>query len=322
MDEDNNSTLMCANCGKGEECSGDLKSCTACKMVKYCNRDCQIAHRPQHKKACKKRATELHDEALFNEPPPPEDCPICCLPLPFDIIHTMFQSCCGKTICSGCIYAMIQDAAKRGKKREEAGICAFCRAPHANSDEDYLKRIENLTDNAVAFYALAGVYAAGSMGLPQDWVKANELHLKAGELGHVDGYYHLGNAYDDGNGVEVDKGKAKHYWELAAMGGNVHARYNLGYTEAKAGNNRRAMKHVMISARTGHDESLDKVKSGFKNGTVTKDEYEGTLRAYHNSQLETKSDMRDQVTALKSGFWSSIKDECEGALRNQMGNGY
>ena len=53
---------ICANCGKGEESSGDLKACTACKMVKYRNRECQIAHRPQHKKLCKKRAAELHDK--------------------------------------------------------------------------------------------------------------------------------------------------------------------------------------------------------------------------------------------------------------------
>jgi len=50
---------ICANCGKGEEESDNLKTCTACKLVKYCNRDCQIAHRSQHKKACKKRAAEL-----------------------------------------------------------------------------------------------------------------------------------------------------------------------------------------------------------------------------------------------------------------------
>jgi len=52
-------TSTCANYGKGEEESNNLKSCVACKMVKYCNRDCQIAHRPMHKKACKKRAAEL-----------------------------------------------------------------------------------------------------------------------------------------------------------------------------------------------------------------------------------------------------------------------
>ena len=75
---------LCANCGKGEESAGDLKACTACKMVKYCNRDCQIAHRLQHKKACKKRAAELHDDALFKDPHPREDCPICMLPLPID----------------------------------------------------------------------------------------------------------------------------------------------------------------------------------------------------------------------------------------------
>ena len=81
---DDNIMTMCANCGKGEEGSDCLKACAACMMVKYCNRNCQIAHRPQHKKACKKRAAELHEEALFKEPPPPEDCPICFLPLPFE----------------------------------------------------------------------------------------------------------------------------------------------------------------------------------------------------------------------------------------------
>ena len=83
MDDADNLTTTCANCGKkGEENTGDLKACTACKLVKYCNRDCQIAHRPLHKKACKKRAAELHDEALFKEHPHTDDCPICFLTLP------------------------------------------------------------------------------------------------------------------------------------------------------------------------------------------------------------------------------------------------
>ena len=77
---DNIQPLSCANCGKGDESAGNLKACTACKMVKYCNRDCQIAHRPQHKKACKKRAAELHDEALFKPSLLPEDCPFTVYP--------------------------------------------------------------------------------------------------------------------------------------------------------------------------------------------------------------------------------------------------
>src|SRR6056300_1433847 len=103
-------TTNCANCGKGEESSGDLKSCTACKMVKYCNRECQIAHRPQHKRACKKRAAELHDEALFKEPPPQYgDCPICFLCLPTMDSGRRYYSCCGKILCSGCAHAPVFD---------------------------------------------------------------------------------------------------------------------------------------------------------------------------------------------------------------------
>ena len=53
---DINSMSTCAACGKG----GDhLKACTACHLVKYCNRECQISHRPKHKKECRKRAAEL-----------------------------------------------------------------------------------------------------------------------------------------------------------------------------------------------------------------------------------------------------------------------
>jgi len=91
-------------------------------MVKYCNRDCQIAHRPQHKKACKKRAAELYDEKLFKEVEP-EECPICMLPLPIDANHIQFQNCCGKQVCIGCIYALaISLASTNAKNREDCII--------------------------------------------------------------------------------------------------------------------------------------------------------------------------------------------------------
>ena len=287
----------CANCGKVEESSGDLKACTACKMVKYCNRDCQIAHRSQHKKACKKRAAELHDAALFNEPPLREECPICMLPPPlyYDNFTGMtFRSCCGKHICNGCEYAMDESGAK--------GHCPFCKTLPADSDEEEVKRVMKLMEkgNNGAHNYLAGFYESGIYGIPQDWAKANELWLKAGELGYADAYCNLGYSYVRGSGVEIDTKKAKHYYELAAMNGSVRARHNLGCTEYNAGNHERAFKHLILAASVGFNDSLNEVKYGFTNGIVTKDEYANTLREYQKSQDEMKSDARDKALALRN----------------------
>ena len=188
---------------------------------------------------------------------------------------------------------------RKGKKKEELGMCAFCRTPTHSSNEEGIERIRKLMDNgnADAYNQLACYYAEGSNGMPQDWAKANELWLKAGELGCASGYFNLGNSYD-GSGVEVDTEKAKYYYELAAIGGDTDARHNLGCIEKGTGNHYRAMKHFVIAAKSGDNESLDKVKKGFRVGRVTKDEYENTLRAYQKSQDEMKSEARDTANAF------------------------
>ena len=129
--------------------------------------------------------------------------------------------------------------------------------------------------------------------MPQDWEKANALYLKGGELGQAGAYLNLGVAYANGMGVEVNTKKANHYYELAAMNGDIHARNNLGFADSKAGNNHRAFKHFIIAARAGSKRSLDTVKEGYISGHVTKDEYANTLREYQKSQDEVTSDARD-----------------------------
>ena len=156
-----NDVTTCANCGKGEEDAGDLKACTACKLVKYCNRDCQIAHRKQHKRECKKRAAELHDEQLFKQPPPNEDCPICMLPLPELATGYKYKSCCGKIVCSGCIYAV--------EKRDGVGLCPFCRTPTPTSDEEIIV-IERLKKRK-AFLSQKPVITATDAGGALEFVK-------------------------------------------------------------------------------------------------------------------------------------------------------
>ena len=153
MDEstNNNNMSSCANCGKGEESSDSLRRCGARKMVKYCSRDCQKAHRLQHEKQCKLRAAELHEEALFRQPPKREDCPICFLRLPTLSKGKTYMACCGKIICSGCIHAL--------KGMNSVTKCPFCRTPASYSNEEVMEREKKRAevDDAEAMHNLEGV---------------------------------------------------------------------------------------------------------------------------------------------------------------------
>ena len=112
-------------------------------------------------------------------------------------------------------------------------------------------------------------------------------------------YHNLGNSYNNGRGMEGDKKKAKYYYELSAMNGDVWARHNLGIEEAKAGNVARAKQHFILSANAGWNDSLVAVKTGFMQGVVTKDEYANTLRAYQQQHDEMKNEDRDKAEALR-----------------------
>ncbi|KAL7533152.1 hypothetical protein ACHAXR_005071 [Thalassiosira sp. AJA248-18] len=278
----------CVACGK----SGDnnLKACTACKLVKYCNVTCQKAHRPRHKKECKKRAAEIFDDALFKTPPPKEDCPICFLRMPLIFEEIRYRACCGKIICVGCAYANEIE-----NPSTEFLCCPFCRAPDPTSDVEALEMIKERIEvgDTIAMNKLGCGYQHGIVNVPQDFKKALELWHRAAKLGFPESHYNIGVAYYNGEGVEKDVKKSKYHWEQGAMGGDVTARYNLGAIEWKAGNMNRAMKHFMISAGIGDDDSLKKIQNGFMCGHVTKDEFEKALRAHNKSKNETQSDQRD-----------------------------
>jgi len=293
----NNNDNICANCGKGEESSVSLKACTACKLVKYCNRECQIAHRSQHKKQCKKRAAELHDEKLFKQPPLQYgDCPICFLRLPTLRTASTYKPCCGKLICSGCAYAPVYD--NQGNEVTEK-TCPFCRAPISKSDEEENERIKRRAEagNAEAIFTLGHFYADGEYGFPQDYDKALELWHRAGDLGCAAANYNIGIVYDNGEGVNVDQKKAKHYYELAAMGGHVDARHNLGIDEENADNIDRALKHLMIAVRGGGNDSLKTIREMVTIGHATKDDFKKALESYQAYLDEIRSDQRDKAAA-------------------------
>ena len=296
-------TAICANCDKEVV---NPNTCNKCKTATYCNASCKKKHRHKHKQDCikrvaelreevlqrKKRADELHDIELFKQPPPNEDCPICMLSLPELESGSKYNSCCGKILCSGCVHAV-------EKREDDQGLCPFCRTPRPSSAENMkrlLKRVE--LNDAKAIYNMGCNYYHAAHGLPHDYERALELWHRAAELGDAAAYYNIGCVYDHGNGARRDEDKAKHYYELAAMRGDMRARLNLGALEGRAGNYDRALKHFMVGAGGGHKNSLTAIQEMFKNGGATKDDYTQAIRAYQTFLGEIKSPQRDEAAAF------------------------
>ncbi|KAL7524352.1 hypothetical protein ACHAWF_000915, partial [Thalassiosira exigua] len=230
-----------------------------------------------------------------------EDCPICFLPLPTSGNNT-YKSCCGKVICDGCMHGMIVVDVNSSGMVKMGGNCPFCRAPHVSGEEEIERlKARMKVNDALAHSTLGYAYHFGDNGLPRDQKMAISLLLKAAKLGDTCANFCLGKAYDEGDGVEKDETKAKHHWELAAMGGNVDARHSLGIMEINAGRSNRdqrliarSFKHFAIAARAGLESSLDYIKEGFIKGHITKDEYTAILRAYQKNKEEMKSDTRER----------------------------
>ena len=162
------------------------------------------------------------------------------------------------------------------------------------------KRIE--AEDAEAMNSLACDYRDGTCGFPQDYSKALELWHQAAELGSARAYCRIGTAHHFGRGVEIDIMKAKHYYELAAIGGDVQARHNLGCMEGQACNMDRAIKHLMIAVKSGEAESLEIIKLMYKDEYATKDDYSTSLRAYQAYLGEVKSAQRDEAAAARDEF--------------------
>jgi hypothetical protein len=292
---DNNSEEMtdevCACCGKAAVDEIKLKKC-ACNLVKYCCVVCQKNHRPQHKKACKKRMAEIRDDRLFTQPEESHlgECPICCLPNPLDLSKSGIMSCCCERICDGCCHANQKREIEQGLEQR----CAFCREPMPKMEEEanqnFMKRVK--ANDPIALRK-----RGQKCGCEGDYEGAFQYYTRAAGLGDASAHYNLSIMYQLGEGVEKDKKKAVYHMEEAAIGGHPLARYNLGCTEGNAGRIDRAAKHFIIAANLGYDEALEEVKKGFVAGEVSKENYAAALRGHQAAVDATKSEQREEAEA-------------------------
>eukprot|EP00985_Skeletonema_marinoi_P035056 scaffold45497_cov219-Skeletonema_marinoi.AAC.3 len=99
--------------------------------------------------------------------------------------------------------------------------------------------------------------------------------------------------YREGKGVKKDEKKMVFHLEEAAFDGFPAARYNLGVVEEEHGRMDRAVKHYIIGANHGHNESLATLKKGYRRGLVSKEDFAAALRAHQAAVDATKSPQRE-----------------------------
>jgi len=80
--------------------------------------------------------------------------------------------------------------------------------------------------------------------------------------------------------------------EEAAIGGHPKARYFLGCDEEESGNIERAVKHWIIAAAQGSDDSIQLLLEKFRSGFVSKEDLAAALRAHQAAVDATKSHQR------------------------------
>ena len=281
---------VCASCGiKAGADNIKMKTCTACKLVKYCSVECQRKHRSRHKRACKKRAAELREELLFKQPESTflGDCPICFVPIPFEsnggrLRSAGYNICCGKLICRGCIY--------ESRMQGLGENCLFCRTPFPKNDAEAKKLADKQLErgNPVALRCRADKCTGG-----ENYNDGFKYMLRAAKGGDIEAHLQLGHMYLDGEGVQKDLKKANFHYEEAAIGGHPKARIYLGRIESALGNNERTVKHWIIGAKLGSKDVLEQLKKGYKDGSVSKEAFQEGLRGYQEAVNAMKTPQRE-----------------------------
>lgn len=134
-------------------------------------------------------------------------------------------------------------------------------------------------------------------GAQGNFEKTIECLTKAAKLGHdAEAHYQLGMMY--GGRLHMSKGKDKkkerYHLEEAAIAGHPEARMQLGIVEVENRRMERAVKHFIIAASSGENESMKMVKQGYAAGIVTKEEFAAALRSHQAALDATKSPQRDE----------------------------
>ena len=145
------------------------------------------------------------------------------------------------------------------------------------------------------------LYRNGGHQVAKDDLKALDCWIRAVELNGADACICIGDVYDKGNEVTVDKERAALFWRVGALRGDVGARYNIGVAEYDLGNHEIAIRHWKIAAEAGYQPSLNALRKIYNAGNkepgeefISKEYLDFVYRACHEAQMEVKSEEREK----------------------------
>ena len=255
----------------------------------------------------RKLEEELEGADLFAPLPPTEDCAICFVPLSRMCSDTFYNACCGNFICVACSKENNASVNKRNEgknsSKKVAFTCPYCReaSPTCLFEEHAQYEARCLQNDPYAFTMMGELYRDGDHQVAKDDLKALDCWIRAVELNGADACICIGDVYDKGNGVAVDKERAALFWRVGALRGDVYARNNIGYAEYDLGNHEIAIRHWKIAAEAGYQISLNTLRNIYNaNGKqpgkdfISKECLDFAYRACHGAQMEVKSEEREK----------------------------
>ena len=132
-------------------------------------------------------------------------------------VKNVLRTCCCRTVCRSC------------EDKIGTGACPLCRLPLGSKAEN-LARLRRHVENEVpeAITHLGTAYRRGDYGLVKSDKKAAKIYRRAVELGNVNAIINLGELYERGSGVKLDKKKAMKLYRPAADRGHADAQTHVG----------------------------------------------------------------------------------------------
>ena len=154
----------------------------------------------------------------------------------------VLRVCCCRSVCQSCEDKIGTDA------------CPLCRVPCAESAAEQLARLRRHVENEVpeAITHLGTWYRRGRYGLVTSEKKAAKIWKRAVELGDVQAMIFLGEFYDTGSGVKLDKKKAERLYRAAADRGDAVAQNNFAILLCHEQKFEEAFRHYALAADQGY----------------------------------------------------------------------